>query len=96
MADNTTLPISVTLHEACRLSGLGMSKIYEAISNSTLESVTIGKRRLVLYESLVRMIEAGRSRPADTRSNWTPPNPALRRSPPEAPRVRRRTPAPAI
>jgi hypothetical protein len=80
MTGNTTPPISVTLPEACRLSGLGISKIYEAINNNTLESVAIGKRRLVLYQSLVRMIEAGRSLPADTRPNWTPPAPRRRRA----------------
>ncbi len=92
---NDTPPISVTLQESCRLSGLGMSKIYEAIGDGTLESVTIGKRRLVMYDSLRRMIEAGHSLPRETRPNWTPPSPALRRTKPESepitpPRIRRR------
>jgi hypothetical protein len=93
---NDTPPVSVTLQESCRLSGLGLSKIYAAISDGTLESVTIGKRRLVMYHSLRRMIEAGRSLPSDTRPSWTPPSPALRRVKPEAKpvaptRIRRRS-----
>ena len=90
-----TPPISVTLSEACRITGLGLSSIYAAIGSGTLDSVSVGKRRLVLYASLRRWIEVGRSKPADTRKNWAPPSPSLRRAAPEAAphRMRRRSPA---
>jgi predicted DNA-binding transcriptional regulator AlpA len=86
---NETPPIAVTIKEAMRLSGLGLNKIYEKISDGTLESSSIGKRRLVMYASLLQMINAGRSHPAETKPNWTPPSPASRHNKP-APTMRRR------
>ena len=77
-------PISVTIPESCRLSGLGLSTIYKKIDDGTLESTTIGKRRLIFFASLMKMIESGRSLPSGTRQNWKPPNPALRRASDEA------------
>lgn len=88
-------PISVTLAESCRLTGLGLSSIYAAIAAGAVESVSIGKRRLIMFDSLRHWIEAGRSKPADTRPNWVPPSPALRHTKAEAPRrMRRRNAAP--
>ena len=38
--------------DAARMLGLGRSKIYELISIGRLETVTIGRRRLVRIESV--------------------------------------------
>ena len=51
-----TKPISVTISEACRVSGLGRSSIYELIKQQKLKTTAIGRRRLVLFESLEHLI----------------------------------------
>jgi excisionase family DNA binding protein len=54
-------PISVTVPEACRLVGLGRTKLYELIDEGRIETTTIGSRRLVRYASLKRLIEGAAS-----------------------------------
>lgn len=50
---NTTLkPITITINEALRVSGLGRTKLYELIGSGTLKTITVGRRRLVVYASL--------------------------------------------
>jgi len=50
-------PLSVTVREACRLSGLGVTSIYKCIKEGSLDTVKIGARRLVRYASLKKLIE---------------------------------------
>jgi excisionase family DNA binding protein len=50
-------PISITLGEASRISGLGRSSLYRLIRSGKLRSVVIGDRRLVLYASLQQLLE---------------------------------------
>ncbi|HEY5107327.1 MAG TPA: helix-turn-helix domain-containing protein [Caulobacteraceae bacterium] len=54
-------PLAATIPEACRLSGLGRSSIYALIGNGQVRSTKIGKRRLVMIESLRSVIEKGAS-----------------------------------
>jgi len=49
-------PITVTVAEAKRLSGLGHTKLWELIGNGVLDSVRVGRRRLVIYASLCRLL----------------------------------------
>ena len=49
-------PITVTVAEAKRLSGLGNTKLWELIGTDVLQTVRIGRRRLVNYESLCRLL----------------------------------------
>ena len=49
-------PISVTIPEACNMSGLGKTKIYELIHSGALVSAVIAGRRLVRYDSLDRLL----------------------------------------
>ena len=49
-------PITVTIETALRASGLGRTKLYELIGNGTLKTITIGRRRLVVYSSLEAMV----------------------------------------
>jgi excisionase family DNA binding protein len=44
--------ILCSIPEAARAIGLGRSKLYELIGEGRLETVTIGRRRLVRIESL--------------------------------------------
>jgi excisionase family DNA binding protein len=48
-------PLSVTVSVALRVTGLGRTKFYQLLENGTIQSVTIGRRRLVNYASLERL-----------------------------------------
>ena len=48
--------ISCTITEACAASGIGRTKLYEAMGDGRLETVKVDNRRLVLVASLLRML----------------------------------------
>lgn len=52
-----TEPITVTIQQACALSGLGKSTIWEMVSNGQLRSVKVAGRRLIGYASLRALLE---------------------------------------
>jgi excisionase family DNA binding protein len=49
-------PISVRIREACRLTGVGRSKLYELIAAGEVETVKIGRITLVPMSSLRALI----------------------------------------
>jgi excisionase family DNA binding protein len=49
-------PITISIKEALRISGLGLTKIYELINDGRLETVKVDNRRLVNYESLKSLL----------------------------------------
>lgn len=49
-------PITVSVAEAKRLSGLGHTKIYQLIAEGTIKTTKIGARRLVLHDSLLQLL----------------------------------------
>jgi len=49
-------PITVTVQQARRLLGLGNTSVWKLIGDGRLRTVRIGKRRLILYESLEELI----------------------------------------
>lgn len=49
-------PISVDIEDAVRATGTTRNHIYEAIRTGQLKTALVGKRRLVLYESLEQYI----------------------------------------
>jgi hypothetical protein len=49
-------PITITVPETKRLSGLGHTKLWELIGDGTLETVSVGRRRLVIYASLCKLL----------------------------------------
>lgn len=53
---DSTQPIAVTIPEARRLSGLGYTTIWKLIGEGTLQTVHVGRRRLILYNSLLRLL----------------------------------------
>jgi hypothetical protein len=53
--------ITAPVGEFCTLSGLGRSKVYELIGDGSLESFTLGKRRLIVIDSYRRLIERQRA-----------------------------------
>jgi len=54
-------PISVRIPEACRLTGIGRSKLYELIVAGEIEIVKIGSITLIPMSSLERLIEGARN-----------------------------------
>jgi excisionase family DNA binding protein len=49
--------ITCTIADACAATGLGRTKLYELIGAGSLATTTIGRRRLVLVSSLLRLVE---------------------------------------
>lgn len=52
-------PIAYDLDTAARISSLGKTRLYELIAQGRLVSTKIGKRRLVIADSLHRLIQEG-------------------------------------
>ena len=52
-------PILVTVARGCQIAGIGHSKMYELLGSGTVESVHVGRRRLIRYSSLKRLAEHG-------------------------------------
>ncbi|MDE5455391.1 excisionase family DNA-binding protein [Bradyrhizobium sp. CSA112] len=47
-----------TINEACEVTGLGRTKLYELIGAGHLATTTVGRRRLVVVRSLLSLLEA--------------------------------------
>jgi hypothetical protein len=52
----------------CAMSGIGRTKVYEMLGDGLLDSITIGKRRLIVLDSYRRLIERRRSAARDGRT----------------------------
>jgi len=48
--------ITVTLKQANEVSGLSNRKLYDLIAQQKLKSITVGRRRLILYKSLEELL----------------------------------------
>ena len=55
-------PIAIRIPEACRMIGIGRSKLYELITSGEIETIKIGVSRLVLVSSLARFVDEKRIR----------------------------------
>jgi hypothetical protein len=57
----TTIPfaqrLSCTIEEACQATGIGRTKLYEEMTAGRVQTTNVGKRRLVLVPSLLRLID---------------------------------------
>jgi excisionase family DNA binding protein len=49
-------PLTVRIREACRLTGIGRSKLYELIAAGEIEVVKVGAITLVPVSSLTRFL----------------------------------------
>lgn len=45
-------PVTVTINTALEVTGLGRTKLYELIAQGIIKTITIGRRRLVVFSSL--------------------------------------------
>jgi excisionase family DNA binding protein len=52
-------PITVTIPNAREISGLGVSTLWKLISEGRLDTVSVGRRRLILYDSLEKLLSPG-------------------------------------
>ena len=50
-------PLLVSIKEASRLLGCGRTKIYQLIAENRLETIMIGSRRLIRFESVKALAE---------------------------------------
>jgi excisionase family DNA binding protein len=48
-----------TIAEACDAVGLGRTKLYELIGGGEIDTVTVGRRRLVRVASLLKLLKIG-------------------------------------
>ena len=48
--------LTCTVTEACRATGIGRTKLYELMSGGYIKTQLVGRRRLVLVKSLVRLM----------------------------------------
>lgn len=49
--------LAITVKRGTEILGIGPTKIYELIAAGAIESVKIGGRRLLVYESLKRLVD---------------------------------------
>lgn len=54
------MPFAVRVREACRLIGVGRSKLYELISAGEIETIKVGTITLIPTSSLERFVEVRR------------------------------------
>lgn len=52
-------PLAVSITEALDLSGLGKTTIYGRLKQNLIESVRVGRRRLIIFASLKTFLEKG-------------------------------------
>jgi excisionase family DNA binding protein len=56
-----TQRLTCTISEACEVTGLGRTKLYELIGDAHLATTTVGRRRLVVVRSLLSLLESNAS-----------------------------------
>lgn len=49
--------VLVSIPEACRITSLSRTKVYELLDDGALESVKIGSRRLIVRRSIDKLVE---------------------------------------
>ena len=53
--------LTCTINEACEMTGLGRTKLYELIGDGHLATTTVGRRRLVVVRSLLSLLASNTS-----------------------------------
>jgi excisionase family DNA binding protein len=51
-----TQRLTCTINEACEVTGLGRTKLYELIGDGHLATTSVGRRRLVVVRSLLSLL----------------------------------------
>ena len=55
---NTPKPLALPIEDACAVTGLGKTKIYELIAEGKLKAVSVGRRRLVHFSSIEALLQS--------------------------------------
>jgi excisionase family DNA binding protein len=53
--------LTCTIDDACEVTGLGRTKLYELIGAGRIVTTTIGRRRLVVVRSLLALLDTNMS-----------------------------------
>lgn len=53
----TAIPLTVRVKEACRLTGIGRSKLYELIAADEIDTIKVGSITLIPMTSLKHFLE---------------------------------------
>jgi excisionase family DNA binding protein len=69
-----TDPITATIAEFCKLSGIGRSKTYELLAAGDLESIHVGVRRLIVVASYRRFVARLQAAAGETSRRQLPMN----------------------
>lgn len=59
--ENAHAPISVRIRDACRMTGIGRSKLYELIATGEIEIIKVGTITLIPTIALMRFVERKRN-----------------------------------
>lgn len=51
-------PLAYSINDACRVTSIGRTRLYELIAEGKLSTVSVGRRRLVKAESVRKLLEA--------------------------------------
>ena len=62
--------LTCTISEACEVTGLGRTKLYELIGTGHLTTTTVGRRRLVLVSSLQALLDMNPSGAGGMKKIW--------------------------
>jgi excisionase family DNA binding protein len=62
--------LTCTINEACEVTGLGRTKLYELIGTGHLTTTTVGRRRLVLVSSLQALLDVNPSESGGMKKIW--------------------------
>jgi excisionase family DNA binding protein len=54
---NVPMPLTVRIREACRLTGIGRSKLYELIADGEIEIIKVGTITLIPVAGLERFLQ---------------------------------------
>jgi excisionase family DNA binding protein len=49
--------LACTIDEACQATGIGRTKLYEELAAGRIQSTTVGRRRLILVKSILRLLD---------------------------------------
>jgi len=49
-------PLALTVAEALKATGLGRTKFYELVNEGRIKTISLGRRRLVIYSSLEALV----------------------------------------
>jgi excisionase family DNA binding protein len=56
------MPITVRIRQACRLTGIGRSKLYELVAAGEIEIIKVGTITLVPVASLTKFLQSKKPR----------------------------------